>query len=108
MACPRLLTALILATAFLADGALAQTPLAIAAPGEEIVATFRAEGAQWQRPPGRARGRFSFYATMLGGLRRTSPSCQSTKIMGPQETQNHAPLQASFHLAHYATNLASA
>ena len=46
MARPRLLTALILATAFLADGALAQTPLAIAAPGEEIVATFRAEGAQ--------------------------------------------------------------
>ena len=46
MARPRLLTALISATAFLADGALAQTPLAIAAPGEEIVATFHAVGAQ--------------------------------------------------------------
>jgi hypothetical protein len=37
MACPRLLTALILATAFPVDGALAQMPLAIAAPGEDIV-----------------------------------------------------------------------
>ena len=46
MARPRLLTALTLATAFLADGALAQMPPAIAAPDEEIVATFRAEGAQ--------------------------------------------------------------
>jgi hypothetical protein len=46
MARPRLLTALILATAFLADGALAQMPPAIAAPGEEIVATLHAEGAQ--------------------------------------------------------------
>src|ERR1700720_3166360 len=46
MARPRLLTALILATAFLADGALAQMPPAIAAPGEDIVATFHAEGAQ--------------------------------------------------------------
>ena len=46
MARPRLLTALPLATALLADGALAQMPPAIAAPGEEIVATFRAEGAQ--------------------------------------------------------------
>jgi len=46
MARPRLLTALILATAFLADGALAQMPPAIATPDEEIVATFRAEGAQ--------------------------------------------------------------
>jgi tetratricopeptide (TPR) repeat protein len=34
MACPRLLTALILATAFPVDGALAQMPPAIAAPGE--------------------------------------------------------------------------
>jgi hypothetical protein len=46
MACPRLLTALILATAFPVDGALAQMPPAIAAPGEDIVATFHAEGAQ--------------------------------------------------------------
>ena len=46
MASPRLLTALISATAFLANGALAQTPAAIAAPGEKIVATFHAEGAQ--------------------------------------------------------------
>jgi hypothetical protein len=46
MARPRLLTALILATAFLADGALAQMPPAIAAPGEEMVATLHAEGAQ--------------------------------------------------------------
>ena len=46
MACPRLLTALILATAFPVDGALAQMPPAIAAPGEAIVATFHAEGAQ--------------------------------------------------------------
>ena len=46
MASPRLLTALILATAFLANGALAQTPAAIAAPGEKIIATFHAEGAQ--------------------------------------------------------------
>jgi Protein of unknown function (DUF3455) len=46
MACPRLLTALILATAFPVDGALAQMPPAIAAPGEDIVATFLAEGAQ--------------------------------------------------------------
>ena len=46
MASPRLLTALILATAFLANGALAQTPTAIAAPGEKIIATFHAEGAQ--------------------------------------------------------------
>ena len=46
MARPRLLTALILATAFPVDGALAQMPPAIAAPGEEIVATFHAEGAQ--------------------------------------------------------------
>ena len=45
MACPRLLTALILATAFPVDGALAQMPPAIAAPGEDI-ATFHAEGAQ--------------------------------------------------------------
>jgi hypothetical protein len=40
MACPRLLTALILATAFPVDGALAQMPPAIAAPGEDIVATW--------------------------------------------------------------------
>src|SRR5246127_1154551 len=46
MACPRLLTALILATAFPVDGALAQMPPAIAAPGDDIVATFHAEGAQ--------------------------------------------------------------
>src|SRR6201987_6373336 len=46
MAWPRLLTALILATAFPVDGALAQMPPAIAAPGEDIVATFHAEGAQ--------------------------------------------------------------
>src|SRR5690242_21068787 len=46
MACPRLLTALILATAFPLDGALAQMPPAIAAPGEDIIATFHAEGAQ--------------------------------------------------------------
>src|SRR5277367_4769634 len=46
MASPRLLTVLILATAFRADGALAQMPPAIAAPGEKIVATFHAEGAQ--------------------------------------------------------------
>ena len=41
MARPRLLTALILATAIPVDGALAQMPPAIAAPGEEIVATGR-------------------------------------------------------------------
>ena len=53
MARPRLLTALILATAFLADHALAQMPPAIAAPGEEIVATFHAEGAQmYESQPG--------------------------------------------------------
>jgi hypothetical protein len=53
MACPRLLTALILATAFPVDGALAQMPPAIAAPGEDIVATFHAEGAQiYQCKPG--------------------------------------------------------
>lgn len=46
MACPHLLIALILATAFLADGALAQTPSAIAVPGGKIIATFHAEGAQ--------------------------------------------------------------
>ena len=46
MASPRLLTVLILANSFLANGALAQTPPAIAAPGEKIVATFHAEGAQ--------------------------------------------------------------
>src|ERR1700751_272461 len=46
MAWPRLLTALILATAFPVDGALAQMPPAIATPGEDIVATFHAEGAQ--------------------------------------------------------------
>ena len=46
MARPRLLTALILATAFPVDGALAQMPPAIATPGEDIVATFHAEGAQ--------------------------------------------------------------
>jgi hypothetical protein len=46
MACPRLLTALILATAFPVDSALAQMPPAIAAPGEDLVATFHAEGAQ--------------------------------------------------------------
>ena len=46
MTCPRLLTALILATVFPVDGALAQMPPAIAAPGEDIVATFHAEGAQ--------------------------------------------------------------
>ena len=46
MACPRLLTALILVTAFPVDGGLAQMPPAIAAPGEDIVATFHAEGAQ--------------------------------------------------------------
>src|SRR6516164_11416785 len=46
MACPRLLTALILVTAFPVDGALAQMPPAIAAPNEDIVATFHAEGAQ--------------------------------------------------------------
>ena len=44
---PRLLTALILATAVLADGALAQMPPVIAAPGEKNRrATFHAEGAQ--------------------------------------------------------------
>jgi Protein of unknown function (DUF3455) len=42
----RLLTALILATAFLSDAALAQMPPAIASPGGKIVATFHAEGAQ--------------------------------------------------------------
>ena len=46
MACSRLLTPLILATAFPVDGALAQMPPAIAVPGEDIVATFHAEGAQ--------------------------------------------------------------
>ena len=46
MTCPRLLTALILATVFPVDGGLAQMPPAIAAPGEDIVATFHAEGAQ--------------------------------------------------------------
>ena len=46
MARPRLLMALDLATAFLAHHALAQMPPAIAAPGEEIVATFHAEGAK--------------------------------------------------------------
>jgi hypothetical protein len=46
MAHPRLLTTLILATAFLSDAALAQMPPAIAAPSEKIVATFHAEGAQ--------------------------------------------------------------
>jgi Protein of unknown function (DUF3455) len=46
MAHPRLLTTLILATAFLSDAALAQMPPAITAPGEKIVATFHAEGAQ--------------------------------------------------------------
>jgi hypothetical protein len=43
---PRLLTAPILATAFLANGTLAQMPPVIAAPGEKIVATFHAKGAQ--------------------------------------------------------------
>ena len=46
MACPHLLIALILATAFLADGALAQIPSVIAVPGGKIIATFHAEGAQ--------------------------------------------------------------
>src|SRR5215831_16923379 len=46
MACPRLLIALILATAFRADGALAQMPPAIAVPGGKIIVTFHAEGAQ--------------------------------------------------------------
>ena len=46
MACPRLLIALILATTFRADGALAQMPLAIAVPGGKIIVTFHAEGAQ--------------------------------------------------------------
>jgi hypothetical protein len=46
MVCPRLVTALILATAFPLDSALAQMPPAIAAPGEDIIATFHAEGAQ--------------------------------------------------------------
>jgi hypothetical protein len=46
MAHLRLLTALILATAFLSDAALAQMPPAIAAPGGKVVATFHAEGAQ--------------------------------------------------------------
>ena len=46
MACPRLLIALILATTFRADGALAQMPPAIAVPGGKIIVTFHAEGAQ--------------------------------------------------------------
>jgi hypothetical protein len=46
MACPRFLTALILATVFLAHRASAQIPTAIVAPGEKIVATFHAVGAQ--------------------------------------------------------------
>ena len=46
MARPRLVILLILATAFPVGGALAQMPAAIAAPGEDIVATFHAEGAQ--------------------------------------------------------------
>jgi len=43
---PCLLSALILSAAFWFDNAMAQVPLAIAAPGETVIATFHAEGAQ--------------------------------------------------------------
>jgi hypothetical protein len=46
MARPLLLSALVVAAAIRADGALAQVPPAIAAPGEATVATLHAEGAQ--------------------------------------------------------------
>jgi hypothetical protein len=77
MARPRLLTALILATGFLADGALAQMPPAIATPDEEIVATFRAEGAQtYECKPGND-GKLAWVfrepiATLLSTTRRSA------------------------------------
>ena len=87
MACPRLLTALILATAFPVDGALAQMPPAIAAPGEDIVATFHAEGAQiYECKPGNEgklawvfREPIARLATADRSLRR-SPPCRPPAV----------------------------